>query len=109
MATLREELENDPIRAVTIMPGAVGTNFARNFPAEFVNGFAKAAGIDATVNQGDVLPDAVFDTLNERAAAILAKPQDIADAVLYAIAQPITLNITEITVRPGKGLALPRD
>jgi NADP-dependent 3-hydroxy acid dehydrogenase YdfG len=109
MATLREELENDPIRAVTILPGAVGTNFARNFPAEFVNGFAKAAGLNTEVQQGDVLPDEVFATLNERAAAILAKPQDIADAVLYAIQQPITLNIAEITVRPGKGLALPRD
>lgn len=107
MATLRQELEDEPIRAVTILPGAVGTNFARNFPPDFVNGFAKAAGIDAEVKQGDVLPDAVFDTLNERAAAILARPQDIADAVLYAIAQPITLNINEITVRPGKSLALP--
>ena len=109
METLRAELENEPIRAVTILPGAVGTNFARNFPAEFVNGFAKAAGIDAEVKQGDVLPDAVFDTLNERAAAILAKPQDIADAVLYAIQQPITLNISEVTVRPGKGITLPND
>lgn len=104
MATLREELENEPIRTVNIMPGAVGTNFARNFPPQAIEGFVKAAGMDISVKKGEALPDSVFETLNARAAAILAKPQDIADAVLYAVGQPIHLNIGEIVVRPGKSI-----
>lgn len=104
MATLREELENEPIRTVTIMPGAVGTNFARNFPPQAIAGFVKAAGMDIEVKKGEALPDSVFETLNARAAAILAKPQDIADAVLYAVSQPINVNVGEIVVRPGKSI-----
>ncbi len=104
MATLREELENEPIRTVTILPGAVGTNFARNFPPAAVQGFVKAAGMDIEVQKGQALPDAVLETLNARAAQILAKPQDIADAALYAVTQPIDLAISEITVRPGKSI-----
>lgn len=104
MATLREELENEPIRTVTVLPGAVGTNFARNFPPAAVQGFVRMAGMDIEVKKGEALPDSVFETLNARAAQILAKPQDIADAVLYAVTQPVDLGITEITVRPGKSI-----
>ena len=31
MATLRKELEYDPIRVTTLMPGPVATNFARYY------------------------------------------------------------------------------
>src|SRR5438445_9116224 len=37
--SLRAELEGDSIRVVTIMPGAIATNFARNFEPSVVQGF----------------------------------------------------------------------
>jgi NADP-dependent 3-hydroxy acid dehydrogenase YdfG len=43
-STLRQELEEDTIRVVNVMPGAIATNFARNFDPAFVGGFAKMAG-----------------------------------------------------------------
>jgi NADP-dependent 3-hydroxy acid dehydrogenase YdfG len=109
MATLREELENDSIRTVTIMPGAVGTNFARNFQPEFVAGFLKAAGIEAKFAPGQAMSDDVIAQLNDRMQTVLASPQDIANAVTYAVTQPPNLNVAEIVVRPGKSIALPRN
>src|SRR5918997_2223246 len=38
--TLRNELADDPIQVVTIMPGAVATNFARNFDPAVLEGMA---------------------------------------------------------------------
>src|SRR5260370_15390364 len=45
--TLRQELENDKNRVVNIMPGAVPTHFARNFPPEFVRGIRNSLGGEA--------------------------------------------------------------
>jgi NADP-dependent 3-hydroxy acid dehydrogenase YdfG len=36
----------------------------------------------------------------------LASPDDVANAVLYAVSQPIQVNVAEIVVRPPKQLAL---
>ena len=43
-STLRRELEEDSIRVVNVMPGAIATNFARNFDPAFVSGFVQVAG-----------------------------------------------------------------
>ena len=64
---LRAELENEPIRAVTIMPGAVATNFGRHHPPEFVSGMLKSVGISTAFQAGDVLPDDVLEQLRARA------------------------------------------
>ena len=40
--SLRKELENDTIRVVNILPGAVATNFARNFPPEVVRNIVQS-------------------------------------------------------------------
>ena len=45
-ATLRNEREGDPIRVVTIMPGAIATNFARNFDSETLAPLVAATGIE---------------------------------------------------------------
>jgi NADP-dependent 3-hydroxy acid dehydrogenase YdfG len=105
--SLRQELENDPICIVNVMPGAVATNFARNFPPEFINGFLQSIGQPANFKTGDVLPDSVLRQLNERAKEVLATPEDIAKAVLYAVSQPIELNVFEVVVRPRKTLPIP--
>jgi NADP-dependent 3-hydroxy acid dehydrogenase YdfG len=101
-ATLRKELEDEPIRVITIMPGAVSTNFGRNFPPEFVNGLLKSFGLPANFATGDVLPDETLEALNARASALFASPDDIARSVLFAVTQPYDVSVSEILVGPRK-------
>jgi NADP-dependent 3-hydroxy acid dehydrogenase YdfG len=105
-ATLRKELENDRIRVVNVMPGAIATNFARNFDPAFVAGFAKMAGLEAPVKRGERLPDEVFEKLSSALQQLLGDPDDVASAVLYAVSQPSHVNVAEIVVRPPKQLDL---
>src|SRR5918999_3636658 len=51
--TLRQELMDDPIQVVTIMPGAVATNFARHFDPEVVKGVVAMSGVDAEFTRGE--------------------------------------------------------
>ncbi len=104
-STLRRELEEDNIRVVNISPGAIGTNFARNFDEAFVSGFLKAAGYEGEVKKGERLPDDVMKTLQPRVRQVLSSPEDVANAVLFAISQPIYVNVAEVVVRPPKQLA----
>ncbi len=101
-ATLRGELEEDSIRVVNVMPGAIATNFARNFDPAFVAGFIKMAGLDIEVKQGERLPDEVFEKLSVQLKQMLGDPADVAEAVLYAVTQPIHVNLADIVVRPPK-------
>lgn len=105
--SLRKELENDSIRVVNIMPGATVTNFARNFPPEFVEGIAKMVGIDARFEPGAHLPAELLERVIQAAKPILASPDDVARAVEFAVTQPIELNVFEMVVRPARQLALP--
>jgi NADP-dependent 3-hydroxy acid dehydrogenase YdfG len=105
-ATLRRELEEDSIRVVNVMPGAIATNFARNFDPTFVEGFVKMAGLDVEVKKGERLPDEVFEVLGEKLKQMLGDPEDVARAVLYAVTQPIHVNLADIVVRPPKQLDL---
>lgn len=101
-ATLRAELENEPIRSVTIMPGAVATNFGRHFPAEFVNRILNSVGIASEFKTGDVLSDETLEILHARASAVFASADDMARAVLYTVTQPHDLSVSEILVGPRK-------
>jgi len=105
-ATLRGELEDDTIRVVNVMPGAIATNFARNFDPAFVAGFVKMVGLDIEVKQGERLPDEVFEKLSGQLKQLLGDPDDVARAVLYAVSQPIHVNLADIVVRPAKQLDL---
>jgi len=105
--TLRKELENDTIRVVNIMPGAVATNFARNFPPEVVAGIVKSVGINVDIKPGGTLPAEVLDQVAKAGKQILASADDIARAVMFAVTQPIELNVFEMVVRPQKGITLP--
>ena len=104
--TLRGELEGDSIRVVTIMPGAIATNFARNFDPAFVNTFVRATGAEIEVKKGERLPDEIFEKLQPMMKQSLGSPDDVASAVLYAVTQPIDVNVAEMVVRPPKQLAL---
>ena len=105
-ATLRGELEEDNIRVVNVMPGAIATNFARNFDPAFVAGIAKMAGLETEVKQGERLPDEVFEKLSRQLKQMLGSPDDVASAVLYAVTQPIHVNVADIVVRPPKQMNL---
>lgn len=106
-ATLRDELEGDTIRVTNVMPGAIATNFARNFDRDFVNGILKMSGMDIEVEQGECLPPEVLETLQARTKQLLGNANDVAKAVLYAVTQPIEVNIAEIVVRPPRAMNLP--
>lgn len=106
-STLRGELEEDSIRVTNVMPGAIATNFARNFEPEFVSGMAKMVGMEVDVKKGERLPDEIFEALSAKMKQLLGDPKDVAKAVLYAVTQPIEVNIADIVVRPPKSIALP--
>jgi NADP-dependent 3-hydroxy acid dehydrogenase YdfG len=105
-STLRRELEEDSIRVVNVMPGAIATNFARNFDPTFVAGFVQAAGLDVEVKRGERMPDEVMEALQPKMQQLLGHPDDVAEAVLYAVMQPSRVNIAEVVVRPPKQLNL---
>jgi NADP-dependent 3-hydroxy acid dehydrogenase YdfG len=105
-SSLREELEEDTIRVTNVMPGAIATNFARNFDPAFVAGFVKMAGLDIEVKPGERLPDEVFEKLSVSLKQLLGDPTDVARAVLYAVTQPIHVNLADIVIRPPKQMDL---
>ncbi|MBV8136555.1 MAG: SDR family oxidoreductase [Deltaproteobacteria bacterium] len=104
--TLRRELEDDSIRIVNIMPGAIATNFGRNFEPAVIANLLGAAGLKLEVKRGERLPDEVFDKLQPLMRQLLGSADDVADAVLYAVSQPIHVDVAEIVVRPPKQINL---
>lgn len=100
--TLRNELENDSIRVLSVMPGAIATNFARNMPAAMLSHQLKEAGVDIEVRPGEHLPDEALDKIQQAMRQVYGRPEDVADAVFYAVTRPIDVNVQEIVIRPPK-------
>ena len=50
-------------------------------------------------------PDEVLERLQPAMRRVLGSPDDVADAVLYAVTQPTHVNIADIVVRPPKQLS----
>jgi NADP-dependent 3-hydroxy acid dehydrogenase YdfG len=108
--SIRLALSGQPIRVTAIMPGAVATNLVRSMPPDTIKGLAKAMGIDldaAGWKPGEHFPP----DLQEKALAVMRNmvmsPQDIADAVLFALSAPASVQISEIMIRPLQQLNLP--
>jgi NADP-dependent 3-hydroxy acid dehydrogenase YdfG len=106
-STLRDELENDTIRVTNVLPGAIATNFARNFEKDFIQTMGKIAGMDIELERGDRMPPEALDALAGNMKHMLGHPKDVAKAVLYAVTQPIEVNVAEIVVRPPHALKVP--
>ena len=106
---LRQEVHDAGIRVTVVMPGGTLTNFGRTMPQEVLNNAARALGIDPEaegVRHGEYLPqEGVERVLRERPGVFLS-PDDIAQAVLYAVSQPPSVHIDEVMVRPSVGLTL---
>ena len=101
--TLRNELLEDPIQVVTVMPGAIATSFARNFDPAVLNALASAAGAEpVSVTQGEQLPDEVLAAAQSSLPDHLCTPEDVADAVVYAVTRRPGTHIGEIVVRPNR-------
>lgn len=103
-STLREELQDEEIRVVCVMPGAVATNFGRHFSVETMNALGAVIGERFDFHPGDRLPDDSLAKAQEAMARGMATADDVAEAVLYAVSVPSRVNIAEIVVRPAKQL-----
>lgn len=104
--TLRQELADDPIQVTSIMPGLVATNIGRNSDPELLRGIVALSGIDYEVVPGERMPDDVLLAAQAALSEIMIKPDDVADAVLYAVSRPAHVHIPEIVIRPNKDFDL---
>jgi NADP-dependent 3-hydroxy acid dehydrogenase YdfG len=104
-ASLRQELENDTIRVVTVTPGLTATNLGRHQPVLLRGLLASLGGQIDPSSDGLFAPEAL-DRVAGAAGPVLARADDVARAVLFAITQPIELSISEITVQPARRLAV---
>jgi NADP-dependent 3-hydroxy acid dehydrogenase YdfG len=106
-ATLRQELENDTIRVVTVIPGATATNLGRHNEGSLLRGLAASLGQEIRLARGGLFAPEALDQVAAAARQVLASADDVARAVLFAVTQPIELSISEITVQPARRPAVP--
>ena len=107
--TLRRELMDDPIKVLTVMPGAIATNFARNFDSAVLEGMVSMSGREVPaveITKGERLPDEVLEGAQAALPGHLCTPEDVAEAVLWAMTRPVSVHLSEIVVRPKQDLTL---
>jgi NADP-dependent 3-hydroxy acid dehydrogenase YdfG len=108
--SLRLALQGKNIRITAIMPGAVATNLIRTMDQERLFGIARMFGLNPEewgYNPGEHLPQEVFDRVLGVARQFVMGPDDIAQAVLYAVTAPETVHVAEIMMRPPQALQMP--
>ncbi|MEL7028434.1 MAG: SDR family oxidoreductase, partial [Pseudomonadota bacterium] len=88
---IRNSLEGTSIRASMVVPGGFATNLGRDLSAEEREAYRSKLG--------DRLETASFDS--DGRTPFFGVPDDVARAVLFALAQPTFLNVSEIVVRPA--------
>jgi NADP-dependent 3-hydroxy acid dehydrogenase YdfG len=104
--TLRDELLEDQIQITTVMPGLVATNIGRNVDPALLEGVVAMSGIEATIVPGERLPDEVLTKAQSVLSEIMIRPEDVAEAVLFAVTQPEAVHIEEFVIRPHKDFPL---
>ena len=65
------------------------------------------SGTELTPKEGDHYSADTLDGLAKNMSKNLCSPDDIANAVMYAVTQPITVNIADIVVRPPRAMTIP--
>ena len=104
---LRRILIDHHICVTNIMPGGVLTSMARNMPPDQLMALGRAFGVDpeaAGLQPGQHLPPEVLERAGQATATVLLKPEDVAEAVLFAVCQPPTVHVNELVVRPTRQL-----
>lgn len=104
--SLRQELDRDTICVVNVIPGPTATNLGRHQP-EVIRGIARAVGADLDLNLDQPLSPEILDQVAAQAGGLLASADDVARTVIFAISQPIELDIFEVSVLPRRPLAVP--
>ena len=104
--TLREELLEDQIKLTSVMPGLVATNIGRNVDPAIIAGMVAMSGIEAEFIPGERLPDTVLQGAQVALHDFMIRPEDIANAVVFAVCQPLDVQVTDIVVRPNKQINL---
>jgi NADP-dependent 3-hydroxy acid dehydrogenase YdfG len=106
--SLRIALQGKNIRVTAIMPGAVATSLVRNMPQEQLNAIGKMFGIDPSgLKAGEHVPQEMIDRVLAVAKQVVMRPEDIAEAVVFAVSLPETVHVNEIMIRPAQALQLP--
>ncbi len=105
--SLRLALQGKGIRMTAVMPGAVATSLVRTMPQEQLFAIVRMFGIDPEqvgYKPGEQIPQEVLDRVMAVAKNVVLRPEDIAEAVLFAVTAPETVHINEIMVRPAQAL-----
>ena len=108
--SIRLALEGQNIRVTAIMPGAVATNLVRSMPQEQLFGVARMLGQNPDEmdwKPGDHLPQQLLDSVATMAKNFVMSPDDIAEAVMYALSVPQNVQVSEIMIRPLQPLQMP--
>src|SRR5207247_9586992 len=98
------------IRMTAIRRGAVATSRVRTLDQERLFAIGRMFGLDPEqwgISPGDHLPQEVFDRVLGVARQFVMSPDDIAQAVVYAVSMPDTVCVNEIMVRPPQQLQIP--
>jgi NADP-dependent 3-hydroxy acid dehydrogenase YdfG len=105
----RLALQGKNIRVTAVMPGRWRRAWCGH-AQEQLFGIARMFGVDpeqAGFKPGEQLPQEILDRVMAVAKNVVLRPEDIAEAVLYAVTQPETVHINEIMVRPSQQLQIP--
>lgn len=108
--SLRLALQGKNIRMTAVMPGAVATSLVRSMPEEQLFAVGRMLGVDpetAGIKPGEQLPQELLDRVATMAKAFVLRPDDVAEAVLYAVCLPETVHVNEIMIRPSQQLQMP--
>ena len=104
-STLRKELEDDPIRVTSIMPGVFATNFSRHMDPARSKALPRWLGInDVRFDDEGRLPPDQIAQFQPRCRPPYGDVDHIAEPSNTSSTQPIEINIEELMVRPQKSL-----